>query len=54
MCEYVYLRVLCGLFVRLDEDTSARLSRGSFYVWWGTGGAGSVEDNELQCLFIQT
>lgn len=64
MCGYVYLCVqnpavcVCvSVHTVMDEDTSPDCVGGHF-IWRGDGelggGAGSVEYNELQCLFIQT
>lgn len=61
VCGYVYLcvqnpAVCVCVHTVMDEDTSSDCVGGHF-IWWGDGvlgGAGSVEYNELQCLFIQT
>ena len=57
VCEYVYLcaqnAVCVCVHIFVGKDTSPDWVGGHFFVG-GEGGAGSVEDNELQCLFIQT
>lgn len=60
MCICVFKILLCvcvSVHTVMDEDTSPDCVGGHF-IWRGDGvlggGAGSVEYNELQCLFIQT